>query len=323
MAIRLRTKKLIYSALAGAGIMLIIGSVGGYFYVKHTQERELALKDEYQLKVQELETVALQSETGYSLKKDVIQGQLITSDMLTQVYLPEAASSEDLFLLGVLEMENGKEYFAKTDLKANTVLTDSMIYKEQPITRDMREGEFTYIELPTNVEKGNYVDIRIQFPTGDDFVLLSKKKVKDLLGLTVWLDINEGEILSLSSAVVDAYIEGAKIYAIPYVDDYMQESSQMTYPVKENVRELIESSPNLVNLAQLNLTEQNRAKVEANLDAMEIEEVQKLRNGEKNTKNEVEQKERTLEERVNDINGAANEINQEQIIGPGNEGNED
>lgn len=194
-----------------------------------------------------------------------------------------------------------------------------MLYKETLITEDVREAEYSFIELPTNIANEDYIDIRIQFPSGDDFILLSKKKVKNVAGLTLWLDVDEGEILTMSSGMVDAYLEKAKIYAMPYVDEHMQGASEMTYPVKANVKELIESSPNIVNRAKLNLTDQNRARVEANLNSMDAGDAETVRSGEQNTQSAVEadKQERSVEERVNDANAAANEINQQEIIGGG------
>ena len=118
------------------------------------------------------------------------------------------------------------------------------------------------------------------------------------------MDNDEAEILSMSSATVDAYIEGAKIYALPYVDGEMQIGSQITYPVKQNVLSLIQSSPNIVNIAKLNLEKQNRANLEMGLEAMEEEERQKLRAGEESNKAAVEE-----QKQIDELN-ALNQFNQ-------------
>lgn len=142
--------------------------------------------------------------------------------------------------------------------------------------------------------------------------------MKERNGLTMWMDNDEAEILSMSSAVVDAYLEGAKIYALPYVDGEMQIGSQITYPVKQNVLSLIQSSPNIVNIAKLNLEKQNRANLEMGLEAMAEEERQKLREGEATNKNLVKQ-ERTEQQRETDELNALNQFNQESEIEEGSE----
>lgn len=317
MAIRLRAKKLVYSALAGAGVTLVISSTGGYFLYQNAQEREIALKQQYEAEVKELEAAALLNKVAFSLKDKVEKGDLITEDMLQRVYVPEAAAAGDLFIATV--MGDDDKFYAKTDMASATVLTHAMVYENEDITKDVREGEYSFIELPSKVAVDDYLDIRIQFPTGDDFVLLSKKSVKDVLGLTVWLNVDEGEILTMSSAIVDAYISGAKIYAMPYVDEHMQDKSEMTYPVKENVKELIQESPNIVNRYKLNLEEQNRERVEANLETMDPSETGLLRNNEASLKGKVNQEaaQRSAEERVNAVNQATQTEQQQNLIGGG------
>lgn len=316
MGIRLRTKKLIYSGLIGAGAMLLVSSAGGYFIYQNTQEREIALKEEYQSKTEELQAIANQSEIGYALVSEVAKGTEITDDMLKKVYVPDAAAATDRYL--TLEMiGTSNPLYARTDLTAHTILTSALVYEDENITPDVRKAEYSFIELPTKLKIDEYIDVRIQFPSGDDFVLFAKKKVTDLLGLTVWMNVSEGEILTMSSAIVDAYVEGAKIYAMPYVDEHMQDSSSMTYPVKTNVKELIQSSPNVVNVAKLNLEKQNRARMESALKQMAVEARSKVENGESATQSAVseETEKRTAEEKINALN-----TEQEALIGGTNEG---
>ncbi|MFJ8519406.1 SAF domain-containing protein [Lysinibacillus xylanilyticus] len=320
MGIRLRTKKLIYSGLAGAGIMLVLTSGGGYLAYTKVQEREIALKQEYKEKMEALQSVADQSENALALNRDVAKGEQITESMLTEVYVPNGAAAGDRFLNNTFEAGD-TPYFAKTDLTANTILTDSIVYAEEMITNDIREGEYSFIELPSKLEVEKYVDIRIQFPTGDDFVLFSKKKVKDVQGVTLWVDVDEGDIMTMSSAIVDAYVSGAKIYAMPYVDEHMQQNSEMTYPVKLNVKELIQKDPNIVNVAKLNLEQQNRARVEENLKAMDEMVRDKVKSGDEATKNAVNQdkERRSAEERVNSYNEQAQK-EQVELVGGGKGG---
>lgn len=302
MAIGLRTKKLIKAGAIGALVMLVISLVSGYFYYQYSQKKEISLRQKYEKEVNEFREWAGNNETGYALKEDVKAGTKITEEMIQVVVLPPLAAAEDLVHPINLKGDN----YARVDLKAKTVLVDELLYKEEMIEKDIREGEYSFIELPSKLTNEQFVDVRIQFPNGDDYILLSKKKVKDVAGLTLWMNLDEGEILSMSSAIVDAYIEEAKIYALPYVDGYVQQSSEITYPVKPNVMELIKETPNIVNIAKLNLEKQNRERLEAGLEMLKEEERQKLRNGEAANKNQVEQREQ--EDKMN----ALNEYTQQQ-----------
>ncbi|MEX3624885.1 SAF domain-containing protein [Viridibacillus arvi] len=319
MGIRLRTKKLIKAGLVGAGIMLAISSVGSYIIYSNVQDDAFRLKQEYKQEIAELQKVADNNVSVYSIVRDVKKGEKITESMIEEVFVPAGAVPKDIALKPVLD---AADYFAKTDLKENQVLSEAMLYKEEAIDNDVREAEYAFIELPTKLKNEEYVDIRIQFPSGEDYVLLSKKKVKDFLGLTVWLNIDEGEILTMSSAIVDAYVEGAKIYAMKYVDEHMQVKSQMTYPVKKNVLELIKESPNVVDIAQLNLEQQNRERLEKSLVDIGDDIKQQVKSGNSSTKSAVteDSQKRSAEERLESIN---QEAAQQQIIsGSESEGDE-
>ncbi|MBQ0139971.1 MAG: hypothetical protein KBT36_11775 [Kurthia sp.] len=308
-------KKIFYGVLGGAAGMLAITSVIGYVGYTKMQEKELALIEKYEQKIEELEIIASNSEVAYSLRDPVVKGEVITESMIQKVYIPKGAKADDSLLLPDLQSNGEPVLYAKTDLNANTVLTMSMFYLEENITNDIREGEYSFIEIPSNVKNDSYVDIRIQFPTGDDFVVLSKKKVKDITGLTMQMNVAEGEILTLSSAVVDAYIEGAKIYSVPYVDEHMQEESIMTYPLKENVKELLQSSPNVLNIAKYHLEKQNRQRLENYLEVMSIEQKSLVESGEssQSSKVEADTARRTQEERLNEANQTAEQ--QQDLIG--------
>lgn len=121
---------------------------------------------------------------------------------------------------------------------------------------DLRIHGFPYIRLTNRLRKGDYVDIRISFADGGDFVLLSKKQVKEIAPLgeegtnALWMAVSEEEILRLSSAVVDAYLnEGCYIYAIQYVSE-TQEAAVVNYAVSDLVKQLMEKDPNIVKLAE-------------------------------------------------------------------------
>lgn len=126
------------------------------------------------------------------------------------------------------------------------------------LTDDLRLQEYHFIQLTDRMRKGDRVDVRISFPNGADFVLLSGKEIADIGyeavneegGVkSVWLYVTEEELLRVSSAVVDAYLnDGCEIYAVAYVSED-QKQAVVTYPVNEVVAELMEDDPNIVKRA--------------------------------------------------------------------------
>lgn len=142
-----------------------------------------------------------------------------------------------------------------------------MVYEDVPAPPDLRNRELQVVLLPSSLVKGDIIDVRIQFPTGQDYVLLSKKKVERLNAATLWITMTEEEILSLSSAIVDAYLHKASIYALTYVEPQFQTPAIATYPANSEVLKLLESDPNIVRRAEQELSRQVRSSLESSLAA--------------------------------------------------------
>lgn len=158
---------------------------------------------------------------------------------------------------------NGSALVAKLDMKQNTVITLEMIAKsDEALTDDIRRQEYNCVVLPLDLETGDYVDIRLLLPNGQDYIVVSKKQVSiataedSTAGTlwrspdTIWVNLGEDEILSMSCAIVDAYkISGAKLYATVYTDPGMQKAASPTYLINAETAALIQKDPNVLSEA--------------------------------------------------------------------------
>ncbi len=158
----------------------------------------------------------------------------------------------------------------KIGLGKGVILTKDMIALSKEVTGDKRLHNFSYIELNDKLSKGDYIDIRISFADGSDYVVLAKKKIEDLSVYNpqtgtenaLWLEISAEEILRMSSAAVDgATKENCRLYAIKYISE-LQEEAKVTYPVNQIVKLLIESDPNIVKRAEQFLDDGLRDKID-------------------------------------------------------------
>ncbi len=147
---------------------------------------------------------------------------------------------------------------AKIDLNARTILIPSMLAKNYEITTDdMREEEYNMIVLPSTLQSEETVDIRLQLPTGENYIVLSKKRItiptlgETLAPETIKIRLNEAELLTMSSAIVDAYkLTGSKLYAVKYVEPGLQQNATVTYtPSRETITQ-IQTDPNVVQTAR-------------------------------------------------------------------------
>ena len=85
-------------------------------------------------------------------------------------------------------------------------------YDEETARHAKTNDNVNVIALP-----GDYIDIRFQLPSGQDYIVLSKKKVLMSSQTGIWLKLSELELLTINNAIVEAWtIKGSKIYAIEY-----------------------------------------------------------------------------------------------------------
>ena len=155
------------------------------------------------------------------------------------------------------EMLETMPLLAKIDIYANTVITPDMVSEGQLVKSDVRTQEYNVITPLTQLETGDYIDVRLRTPDGRDLIVVSKKEVTipEIEGIpsatTMWMNLSEEETLMMSSAIVESYmIEGAKLYAARYVEPGMQDGATETYVPNDETRSLIERDPNIVEEAK-------------------------------------------------------------------------
>ncbi len=161
---------------------------------------------------------------------------------------------------------------AKVDLHPGTVLTSDITYEEELVANDVRKQEYNVIEIPSQLMTGEYIDVRLRLPNGQDYIVVSHKEVEipTIAGVDsqscIWVELDELEILNMSSAIVEAYrMNGAKIYATRYVEAGMQEAAEITYIPSDEVIALMSKDPNIVQEAKNKLFTRYNNKDEKNV----------------------------------------------------------
>ena len=179
--------------------------------------------------------------TPESLKADKVQTSLDVTKIVNTSTLNELDENDEQII-----------YKTKVAVPAGTIITTDMIYRDdESISNDERIQEYSMIELPSHLKNGDYIDIRFALANGEDYVVLSKKKVEGTDQNTLWMKVTEDEILTLNSAIVDSYIAtGCKLYAIEYTEPGLQEKATQNYPVSLEIIELIRNNPNILNEAK-------------------------------------------------------------------------
>lgn len=198
----------------------------------------------------EIYTKTKNNETQLYITKNGTEYEVKKEDETDNYYITKNNNKEYLEL-------NSVPLVAKVTMKKNTLLTTELLSKSDNIVQDdVRKQEYNMVVLPMDLVTGDYIDIRLMLPSGQDYIVISKKEVEIPVidGVdstdTIWINLSEDEILHMSCAIIDAYqIKGAKLYATKYTEAGMQEAAIPTYPVNASTSALLQSDPNILEKA--------------------------------------------------------------------------
>lgn len=208
--------------------------------------------------------------TNYSLEDK--EGRTVSTEVKngeTKLYLIDGNDKNELKTdNGNYYIENNREreyidfnqvpLVAKVDMYKNNIVTVDMVAKSnEKTTDDLRKQEYNMFVLPSQLETGEYIDVRLALPTGQDYIVVSKKQVEipQVNGVdsedTIWIKLTEGEIITLNNAIVDAYrILGSKLYVTTYTEAGLQKAAEPTYVATREVMALIDTNPNIIQTAR-------------------------------------------------------------------------
>lgn len=152
--------------------------------------------------------------------------------------MKEAAAKEEPFILDDVKEEIAPERHLEEKKKQEEISIRLTGSKEE------RVCEYTEIDLPELVEKGNMVDVRLSLADGRDYSVLVSKKLDHFLKKDgkeyTWLSLKEEEILAIESALSDLRLfRNARLYAAIH-NSLDAEKIMIDYPVNAKSRKLME-----------------------------------------------------------------------------------
>lgn len=215
--------------------LLVLAAAGTALYLKMTlnDTQDVLASAQEEMEANKKIVYVVSTDDGFGISKgDILQEnvnvkkQQIYSGLEDYNYITE----EDMGSTAVVDMYEGM-----------TVMTNMITPLD--IANDTREYELQVVNLMVDQKENDYVDIRIMFPDGTDFLILPKKPVfnLNLENCVFWTYLNEEEILRMASATIDAYtITGTKIYATRYVESSLQEQATPNYLVNEYVQDMMD-----------------------------------------------------------------------------------
>ena len=218
----------------------------------------------------------------YVISTDIASGGTIDATVMKMQKVAGTVAPSNKFSSSNLFDEEGNErtdLVAKIDLKAGTVLTADMVtIDSEKATSDLRKQEYNIATLPTEIQTGDYVDIRIRMPSGLDYIIIPKKQITipQIMGMdsvdTFTVNLAEEETLAMSCAIVEAFhCVGSEIYLTIYTDPGMQVAATPTYHVNNATIQLIGKNPNVVQEAKEALANRYNANDAGNTTRNEIQ----------------------------------------------------
>lgn len=259
----------IVSVLLVLFILLFCGALALLYYGK----KQLDEKDKAVADMQAL--IDSQKQFVYVAKTDLTAGTTLTEDNVVIQDCITALPAE----MYITPDDLGKILVVPVD--AWTPIMASMV-TDETFEQDTRVVEVGVAHLMLDQQVNDYVDIRIMFPDGSDYVVIPKLRIKEMsLGNNLfYANMGEDQIITLASATIDAFtITGTKIYITKYVQANMQEESTPNYPVKAETLLLMQTDPNILRRAQETLNAEARAALEYRLSQLTEDELASINAG--------------------------------------------
>lgn len=225
-----------YLLIGILGTLLVTGLVIVFLFIQLNNLKQDAKKQQ------------TNSKTVYVVAQDIKSGETVSYEKLIKRSIQNVAIPEN-----ALSVELTEKTIAKIDLKIGTVITDNMVQEsDDKTTADIRKQEYNTIILPTQIQSGDYIDVRLRLSNGVDYIVVSKKKVEipQIDGVdsanSININLNETEIMVMSNAIIEAFIDkGSLLYATTYVEPGLQSSVIPTYVPSGTVQSALNANPNI------------------------------------------------------------------------------
>lgn len=246
--------------LIGLMFIMMCAGIGGtvYFYLGKMEviaDRDVLLQQNSQLQ-QSLDAIGPITKV-YTVKAQVRPGTEISRDDFIEMSIPASAVSEDAItdltqLFGTDPTqpipENDKLYY-KVTINPGTALTKDLLMTDK-YDNPYYERDLAFDFKPIGLKIGDYVNIMIRMPDGENFIALSHKRVYGIYENTIKLKLQQGELSVYDTCLIDKATYGGlgwQMYPVKYVEPglvYGGEPLQW-YPVSISEHEYVMMDENI------------------------------------------------------------------------------
>ena len=245
-------------------LLVIVGALiaSGIWYMLYSKNMKSA-NDTIQTLNNTIDSVG-QMVPVYTLACTVQSGDEIKAEDLTVVSMPSSAVHENW----ITNPEDIVGKFYKINLSIYTPLTTDMVMVDQ-IDDTTREYDLCFDRWPVGLEVGDYVDVRLVMPYGEEFIVVPKIRVDAINATSIKANLTEEYWDMYCSALVDYYLhleQGSAIYLAKYVEPGVQDAAISYYAVRDNIKAIMKLNPNILGLATTALNSELRNSIDAVLN---------------------------------------------------------
>lgn len=195
-------------------------------------------------------TVNAPVKAGDEITEDRLQQLTMYSSLLTDQYVTD--TSEILGQYFKIAVNPGTPIFY------NSVMSEMM-------DDTLRDHDIVLDSVTVGVTEGDFIDIRMTMPYGDDYIVISHKRVYGVNDNTFKLYLTEQEWNTYIGAMLDYYLNkayGCTIYGVRYVEPGLQQDAVAYYAVPTNIASLLQKNPNIVDKEAAANTNEWRTSIE-------------------------------------------------------------
>ena len=236
-------------------VITAILASGVWFFVMHMRTEKIT--EEFEGEIAQLtatldalgpgvECYTVSEEFSYHYDYDTV-GQVLTAEAITPITVPSSLVGE-AYITDTSQII-GK--YCKVNIVPGTPITGDLLMSEW-FDDTLRDVDITVNSRVVGMRVGDYVDIRITLPFGEDYVIFPHKRIQYEEEWHLW-----------QSATVDYYLNsqyGCRIYLTKYIEPGVQQAAVSYYAPSDRVYEIMRKDPNVVTeaLTQMGVLHNNR-----------------------------------------------------------------
>lgn len=228
---------------------------GAWFFVMHMRTEKIT--EEFEGEIAQLtatldalgpmvECYTVSEEFSYHYDYDTV-GQVLTDEAITPISVPSSLVGEAY----VTDTSQIIGKYCKVNIVPGTPITSDILMSEW-FDDTLRDVDITVNSRVVGMRVGDYVDVRITLPFGEDYVIFPHKRIQYIGDRSIKVYLTESEWQLWQSATVDYYLNsnyGCRIYLTKYIEPGVQKAALAYYAPSDLVYDIMKRDPNIVQTA--------------------------------------------------------------------------